>query len=306
MEPFFSIIIPTYNRALLIPKAIDSVLAQTLGDWELIIIDDGSRDDTKEVISIYTDTRIKYVYQQNAERCAARNNGVSQSRGRYICFLDSDDYFLPQRLELLYNELQERNFPVAAFYTGLMFDRDGVLKELTTNHYDPTRVFDSIALSVIHSQQVCIYHSIWQEFKYDTAFHIGEDLELWLRIAAKYDFIYLDKQATVVVVEHDEQSVNLQANNVYIDQLRVLNHIFSDGHPGNKISPKVKARLYSICYYGMTRYFIQRGERWPAAAKLAHAILAQPNTSYFKFQMNVFLKLISFAPMEKIKELTRF
>ncbi|HPY82753.1 MAG TPA: glycosyltransferase family A protein, partial [Bacteroidales bacterium] len=74
--PLFSIIIPTYNRAHILPRTIASVLAQTYSNWECIIVDDGSTDSTKDLIASYSDTRIKYVYQHNAERSAARNNGI--------------------------------------------------------------------------------------------------------------------------------------------------------------------------------------------------------------------------------------
>ena len=86
----FSIIIPTYNRAAFLPKAIESVLAQTYTDWELIVVDDGSTDNTREVVAQYNDERIIYIYQENAERSAARNNGISQAKGDFICFMDSD------------------------------------------------------------------------------------------------------------------------------------------------------------------------------------------------------------------------
>ena len=93
---FFSIILPTYNRSKTIDKTIESVINQTYKHWELIIIDDGSTDNTKEIITNYktNDKRIKYLYQQNKERSAARNNGIVNANGDYICFIDSDDYFM--------------------------------------------------------------------------------------------------------------------------------------------------------------------------------------------------------------------
>ena len=97
--PFFSIIVPTYNRAQNIKGAIESVLLQTYTSWELIIIDDGSTDHTKEVISKFTDTRINYIYQKNQERSCARNNGIKVAKGQYICFLDSDDFYLANHLQ---------------------------------------------------------------------------------------------------------------------------------------------------------------------------------------------------------------
>ena len=301
--PFFTIIIPTYNRASLISKAIESVLAQSFSDWELLIIDDGSTDDTKTIVSNYNDTRIKYIYQKNAERCAARNNGIDNASGAYICFLDSDDYYLHNRLEGLHSELQKRNFPIAAFYTGILWERNGSINESADGFYRPANILDSIALSVIHSQRTCIHYSILKQYKYNNAFHIGEDMELWIRIATTFDFIFLVNQLTVVLVEHEDQTVNVERDNIYFDQLQTLRFIFSPVHPGNKISANIKSKLLSNCFYGIGKYFIYKGRRWQAAAKLARSIMAEPSSIYFKFRLNVFLKLILLSPMPKVKEL---
>lgn len=105
--PFFSIIIATYNRAKYINIAIESVIKQTVTDWELIIVDDGSTDRTRQIISPYLqDKRIKYIYQENKERSVARNTGISSSKGEYICFLDSDDYYLPHHLQTFVDYLK--------------------------------------------------------------------------------------------------------------------------------------------------------------------------------------------------------
>lgn len=105
MNNLISIIIPTHNRAHSLPKAIQSVVTQSAGNWELIIIDDGSTDETKKVIQEYLiDERIIYDYQQNAGVSVARNKGVELSRGEYVIFLDSDDKFLPGLLTRLNEE----------------------------------------------------------------------------------------------------------------------------------------------------------------------------------------------------------
>ena len=107
VKMLFSIIIPTYNREKLIGLAINSVINQTFIDWELIIIDDGSADKTKEVVKPYLkDKRVKYFFQKNAERSSARNNGILKSQGKYICFLDSDDKFLTNHLQDLNDLIQ--------------------------------------------------------------------------------------------------------------------------------------------------------------------------------------------------------
>jgi glycosyltransferase involved in cell wall biosynthesis len=103
-NPFFSIIIPTYNRANTIQGSITSVLNQTFGAFELIVVDDGSTDNTKEVVSNFRDNRLKYVRQANAGVSQARNTGASQAAGEYLLFLDSDDSFTPRYLEKLHAE----------------------------------------------------------------------------------------------------------------------------------------------------------------------------------------------------------
>ena len=94
-----SVIIPTYNRAVFIADAIQSVLTQTYSDFEIIIVDDGSTDNTREVVGGFNDSRIKYIYQENQWAAAARNNGIRASNGEYLSFLDSDDILMENALK---------------------------------------------------------------------------------------------------------------------------------------------------------------------------------------------------------------
>ena len=105
MDSLVSIIMPAYNAACYIADSIDSVLAQTHLDWELVIVDDGSIDATRSIVEEYCrhDVRIKYIYQTNARQGRARNNGIANSSGSYIAFLDSDDLWFPSKLQ---NSLQ--------------------------------------------------------------------------------------------------------------------------------------------------------------------------------------------------------
>ncbi|MBM2835200.1 MAG: glycosyl transferase [Candidatus Brocadiaceae bacterium] len=94
-----SVVIPTYNRAPYVIMAIESVLAQSYQDYEIIVVDDGSTDGTRDVLEPYRD-RIRYMYQDNKGVSAARNTGIQESRGEWIAFLDSDDEWLPNKLEI--------------------------------------------------------------------------------------------------------------------------------------------------------------------------------------------------------------
>jgi len=94
-----SVVIPTYNRAPYVTMAIESALAQSYQDYEIIVVDDGSTDGTRDVLEPYRD-RIRYMYQDNKGVSAARNTGIQESRGEWIAFLDSDDEWLPNKLEI--------------------------------------------------------------------------------------------------------------------------------------------------------------------------------------------------------------
>ncbi len=101
-DPTVSVIIPTYNRLPLLSRAIDSIVAQTFGDWEIVLVDDGSTDSTRELADRYSrrlGDRLVYIHQPNRGAGAARNRGIDQCRGRFVAFLDSDDEFLPTKLE---------------------------------------------------------------------------------------------------------------------------------------------------------------------------------------------------------------
>ena len=98
--PRVSVIIPTYNRAGYLCESIESVLTQTYTDYEIIVVDDGSTDDTEEVLQLWiADGTIHYVWQENRGESAARNHGIELAIGEYIAFLDSDDLFMPTKLE---------------------------------------------------------------------------------------------------------------------------------------------------------------------------------------------------------------
>jgi len=118
--PKISIVTATYNRGDVLPRAIESIKRQTFRDYEHIIVDDGSTDDTKKVVSHVDDSRIKYVRLNTNMGCAAAfNKGVEEARGEYISFLDSDDEYLPQRLEITNKVLDQRSEKIGGVFHGL-------------------------------------------------------------------------------------------------------------------------------------------------------------------------------------------
>ncbi len=106
--PFFSIVIPTYNRADFLEKTIDSVLQQSFQDFEILVVDDGSTDNTNEIVRNISDSRVHYHFKENEERGAARNYGFDKSEGEYVVFLDSDDLFSKEHLSTLNEHLAKK------------------------------------------------------------------------------------------------------------------------------------------------------------------------------------------------------
>lgn len=122
--PLFSIILPTYNRAHLLPRAVDSVLAQTFADYELIIVDDASTDGTREVVSSFADPRIVYLRQdENQGVSAARNAGICRARGDWITFFDDDDELLPSALQAIDDLFQKQPSSVGFCWCGIRIVR---------------------------------------------------------------------------------------------------------------------------------------------------------------------------------------
>lgn len=124
--PTISVIIPTYNHAGTLPRAIDSVLAQTFEDFELLVVDDGSTDDTAAVIADYEDDRVRYVpHETNRGASVARNTGIDHARGEFVAFLDSDDEWLPTKLERQLDCLRGRSEEWVGAYCEARFALSG-------------------------------------------------------------------------------------------------------------------------------------------------------------------------------------
>ena len=199
--PQFSIIIPLYNKAPYIRKAVESVVAQTRGDWELIVVDDGSTDGGDNNVKTISDSRIKLVRQENAGVSTARNNGVSLATAPYITFLDADDWWEPAFLEEM-SGLIERH-PAAGIYgTGYYIVKNGKkkvapvgvdddFKEGGINYY---RVYAKTLCMPLTSISVCIPRKVFDDGGgFPMGITLGEDLLLWLHIALTNQVVLLNK-----------------------------------------------------------------------------------------------------------------
>lgn len=201
--PFFSIVMPVYNRRSLVGIAIESVIKQKFQDWELIVIDDGSTDDSVEVIKGFKDPRVKYFYQVNQERSRARNNGIAKSSGEFICFLDSDDYYLEDHLLRLHDFIEEKEFKIGLYATGANVIRDDKT-EIKLPLYEDTSLHPvkQIFYNKLDMNTTCTHHSILEKIQFNPTIRIGEDTHLWLRIVMEHPF-YQVPYYTTVTVNHE-------------------------------------------------------------------------------------------------------
>lgn len=202
----FSVIIPLFNKAPYVKKAIESVLAQTWRDFELVVVDDGSSDESYAVAeAVLKGSPIPYqlIHQKNAGVSTARNNGVKASHGDYLCFLDADDWWDASFLEEM-NELVS-DFPDAGIYGSnytIVNERKqktriakiGVEDDFVKGDIDYCMVYAKTLQMPLWTGAVCIPRMIFEVTQgFKPQLKMGEDFDLWIRIALKYRVVFLNK-----------------------------------------------------------------------------------------------------------------
>ncbi len=202
-----SIIIPTYNNANTICRAVDSCINQTYKNIEIIVIDDGSTDNTKDVLSKYNkDVRLKYLYQENQERSAARNHGLDVARGEYIQFLDSDDEIYPTKIEKQANFL-DANPEYFLVYCGVEYKNE--LGQIT--HTLEPKIDGNIDYEILKGNFITIHSPLFRktDVRFDTKINRYEDWKYWIFCTRGKLVSYIDIQLCNV-------SVNKQENKDYV------------------------------------------------------------------------------------------
>lgn len=142
MSQLISVIIPTFNRADLIKRAIESVINQTYGNIEVIIVDDGSTDNTEQIVKSVKDDRVKYIKQENSGACVARNTGIEHANGSIISFLDSDDEWELSKLEKQYDFMKENSSKAVA--CNYWFEKNGEKRVYISNHSEKVFSIDEL------------------------------------------------------------------------------------------------------------------------------------------------------------------
>lgn len=289
-----SVIIPTYNRAHLIKRSIKSVLDQTYQNFEVIVVDDGSTDSTKEIVESFNESRIKYIkHKQNKGTAAARNTGIKYSKSDFIAFQDSDDEWLPEKLEKEMKAFENSTVNVGVIYSGIWYLKDNekryvpysqiTKKEGNIHNELLTGNFVS-GLSVIRKtcfEKVGLFNENLPSL---------EDWELYIRISKYFCFKFIDEPLAIAYCSSDSASTNY-SNLTKSSELIIKKHF--------EYFNKSK-EILATNYANIGLYAFLDGEKKKSRKYLRNAIIANPLKlrylaafilSFFgKKSYNIFLK----------------
>lgn len=207
--PLISIILPTYNRAHFLPRALDSVFAQTYANWELILIDDGSTDDTAAVTEKYADSRVVYLFQENRGVSAARNYGIERCRGEFIALLDSDDEWLPAKLQIQLRHMQENGYEISQ--TNEIWIRNEKRVNQPAKYAKPEGWFfeASVKMCLISPACTMFTRKAWETIgPFDESMPSCEDYDMWLRACLNYPIGLVEERLTIKHGGRDDQLSN--------------------------------------------------------------------------------------------------
>jgi len=246
--PKVSVIIPTYNRLLMLKEAVDSVLAQEFEDMELIVVDDGSTDGTAEEMKRYGG-RVKLI--QNSENkgvSAARNKGILHARGKYIAFLDSDDLWVKGKLKIQVSFLDDNpHYPVC--HTDEIWIRRGKRVNPMLKHakYSGWIFEKCLPLCIISPSSVMMKRTLFSKVGlFDEALPVCEDYDFWLRVSARFPIFFIDRKLIIKRGGHPDQLSQRSWGN---DRCRViaLEKLLSEPYIGSEEREMILNEMKKKC-----------------------------------------------------------
>ncbi len=260
----FSVIMPLFNKAPYVAKSIGSILSQTLTDYELVIMDDGSKDESFDVASKSIEGRVNcYIHrQENAGVSMARNNAVALSHGDYLCFLDADDWWAPNFLEEMSGMID--TCPEAGIYgTNYTIVNEtknrtrvapiGVEEGFEKGYIDYCQVYAKTLAMPLWTGAVCIPRAIFDEMQgFSEGIKLGEDFLLWIKIVLKYKVAFLNKP--LAYYNQDVDVVNRGVIRKGYDPDSFMTFHFDQFEEDEKKNPDLKVLLDRLRVYSLLRF----------------------------------------------------
>ncbi|MDS0281796.1 glycosyltransferase family 2 protein [Haloarcula onubensis] len=279
-EPAVSVVVPTYNRAQTLGAAIESVLGQTYERFELLVVDDGSTDQTQSVVEGFEDPRIRYRrFEGNRGANVARNAGIRNANADLVAFVDSDDTWRPEKLARQVERMRETPDRVGVVYTGYWLERpsgreygpDPGRKDLEGDIYEALLAGNG---RFIPTSTALVRRTCFDRVGYfDEALPRQQEWELWLRIAREFEFALVDDPLVVRSMRHDGVSISADPEAL----VTALDHILQKHVGAFQARPELLAQ--HRWQVGETR--LLNGDPWRGRAQLLTALSHNPRLTYF-------------------------
>jgi glycosyltransferase involved in cell wall biosynthesis len=261
MEPYFSIIIPTYNREKHISETLKSVLNQTFCDFELLIIDNNSSDKTEDIVCSYNDKRVFFFQNdQNYERCFSRNRGIQLAKGKYILLLDSDDLYESDHLSNWHNFILNNDNNLNCFYVS---DKKLLKENELYVQLNPIFIGHPVSyffLNPIIPGQVCIPSIILKKHSFRNDLLIFEDAAMWMVLSINNKVVF-NHISSFIYRLHDDNSVNETVYNAYFKRLIAIRKITKEQKFTSFLNRKSIRYSLNACYMGVIRYHIANSSK---------------------------------------------
>ncbi len=282
-----SIIIPTYNRSNLLKECVESLLAQTYHDIEIIVVDDGSTDDTKETLDSITDkqNRIRYYSRPHSGVCAARNFGLEQASGEYIGFFDHDDLWPTDYIETMVKSLKARpDFGVAYSNSTMFGERCGQYRA-SSRRVSGFITADLFTGKLFFLPSAVIFRkNVWNVIRWDEMLKLGEDFDVFLRISTHTKFIYVP-DAYAMHRESDDTAGAMAGKDLVVNAPRVMERFYFQLGGDSFVPRKVAFRKISH------RYRSAGLKHYKARNRTASIILLKRALSYDPLDLRLYLNL---------------
>ena len=274
-----SVIIPTYNRDKFISDTINSVLEQTYKDFEIIVVDDGSTDSTLKVLEQFG-TKIKLIKQPNLERAVARNNGVKNSNGKYIAFLDSDDLWAKEKLEKQVEILDQNEEIILTYCSSGRINEKGQKIKTAKRQMEgfSGKITNELLLRnfVVSATPLLRREYFDKTGGFKSQYIPYEDWEFWVRLSLLGKFYFINKPLAYYRI-HDEQSVQLvKAEKIEQVTLSLLN----DSFKLNGISSELQNRSLGLANLRFSYWYLLVGKYDIAKEKIKEAIKLNPSFAF--------------------------
>jgi glycosyltransferase involved in cell wall biosynthesis len=277
-NPSVSVIIPTYNYGSFIGEALKSVFEQTFQDFEIIVVDDGSTDKTRELVGSFGE-KVRYFYQAQQGPARARNKGITESRGEFIAFLDADDVWLPTKLEKQIRLFKENPRLGMALTDNFLFDEAGIYREYV-NKKGYLITGDVVANIFINSgvvtPTVVVRREVFDKVGlFEENLYIAEDDNMWIRIAAEYEVDIVDESLAKI---RDHRGRTMRVSDKLIESVEKNIELLTTKY-GSKVADKIKplaARKYNQIYFSQGYGLFDSGDYREARAMFKKALKVNP------------------------------